>query len=63
MDNVIGTFEPAAEYIHPEMQPIVDALFSEDMVVEAYEVTRLSIEYAQRLKYAARLIGHEATNE
>lgn len=63
MDNIIGTIEPAGEYIHPEMQPIVDALFAEDLVVEAYEVTRLSIEYAQRLKYAARLVGQAVDNE
>lgn len=55
----IGLYQPAEEYIHPEMKPVVDALFGEGLEEEAHDLMALSVEYAQRLKYAARLVGHE----
>jgi hypothetical protein len=65
MSDAIGTFSPAEDYIHPEMQPIVDAMFAQEppMVVEAHKIMKLSIDYAQRLKYAARLVGHLTMEE
>lgn len=59
MSDVIGTFEPAEDYIHPEMKPVVDLLLQEGLQDEASEVMALSVAYAQRLKYAAKLVGHE----
>ena len=60
MTDSIGTYEPAEDYIHPEMRPVVDALFAEGLQEEAHELMALSVKYAQRLKYAACLIGYEA---
>lgn len=57
----IGHYEPAFDYLHPEMQPVVDKLFDEGLREEAIEMLEISTEYAQRLKYAARLVGHEIT--
>lgn len=61
-EQIIGTYEPAEDYIHPEMKPVVDLLLADGLQDEANEVMALSVEYAQRLKYAARLVGHEAVN-
>lgn len=59
----IGTYEPAEDYVHPEMKPIVDMLFADGLNDEAHEIMALSVEYAQRLKYAARLVGHQVLGE
>lgn len=63
MSDIIGKYEPAHDYLHPHMAEVTDMLFAEGLEQEAHELMAISIEYAQRLKYCARLIGHEIVKE
>ena len=60
--EALGRYEPAGDYIPQTAVEVANKLMAQDMREEAYELLALSLEYATRLGYAARLIGHEVTD-